>query len=318
MTEGPSKPTLYKQVHPGYQFVILIVILILAIIIGSFIGIGIVAAKYGLNTFIDISNLKLGSQETQTSLWIIQFTGTTFPILITPLIFSYFVVRDPDNYLKTNIHFPWALIVLVLATMMLANPLIEFLGNINQKMVLPKSLSGLEHWMKDSENSAQKFSDAMMQMHSFGDMLFNLLFIGLLTAIVEESLFRGCLQTIFVRWFKNYHVAIWVTAILFSAFHMEFYGFLPRMLLGVLFGYFVAWSGSIWPAVWGHFVNNGTAVVVTYLYQNKMISLNPDEQQTFNNAGYIISIIITVLLLLLYHYLSKKWQLKHHYGEELD
>jgi membrane protease YdiL (CAAX protease family) len=81
---------------------------------------------------------------------------------------------------------------------------------------------------------------------------------------------------------------------------MEFYGFLPRMFLGALFGYLVAWSGSIWPAVWGHFLNNGSAVIVTYLFQQKKINLNPDDQHVFNYAGYIFSFIIIIVLLSVY------------------
>ena len=69
-------------------------------------------------------------------------------------------------------------------------------------------------------------------------------------------------------------------------------------------GYMVAWSGSIWPAVWGHFINNGTAVVVTYLYQHKKIKVNPDDQHMFNYAAYIISLIIVLFLLFMYHKLA--------------
>ena len=131
-------------------------------------------------------------------------------------------------------------------------------------------------------------------------------------------MFRGCLQTILLKWMRNKHTAIWITAILFSAFHMEFFGFLPRLLLGALFGYFVAWSGSIWPSVWGHFVNNGTAVIVTYLSQHKLINIDPDDQHIFSYVGYVISFIITLLLLFAYRYISAKRQILDIDGEELD
>jgi hypothetical protein len=113
-------------------------------------------------------------------------------------------------------------------------------------------------------------------------------------------MFRGVIQTIFVRWTKNTHAAVWITAILFSAFHMEFFGFLPRLLLGVFFGYFVAWSGSIWTGVWAHFLNNSTVVIITYLFQKKIISGDPNDQHMFNNAGYAISFIIVGALLFVY------------------
>jgi membrane protease YdiL (CAAX protease family) len=317
MTEGSSNPISRKQLHPGLQFLILIGILISTIIVGNFIAGGIVIAKYGMNTLLDIANLKLGSPQVSGALWTIQFVGTTLPILVTPIIFSYRVVHDPDDYMKHHFDFPWRLMAIVFVAMLAVFPFIQFLGDLNSKMVLPEALKGMEHWMRESEDEAQKLSETMMQMGTFWGMIYNLLFIGLLTAIVEEILFRGCFQTVFFRWTKNIHVAIWVTAILFSAFHQEFYGFLPRVMLGLLFGYFTAWSGSIWPAIWAHFVNNGTIVVWTYLLQNKITDLDPDKQKLFSNAIFVSSFVFTLLLLFFYKYISDKWQAAHH-GEELD
>jgi uncharacterized protein len=186
-------------------------------------------------------------------------------------------------------------------------------------MKLPHFLKWLEDWMKDSENSAQKITAAMLQMTTIWDMVRVLLLIGLLTAIGEELMFRGVLQTIFFRWTKNVHAAVWITAIIFSAIHLEFYGFLPRVLLGALFGYFVAWSGSIWPAVWGHFLNNATDVVLTYLAQHKVIKDIPDDQHIFNYIGYTIGIAIMLLLMFIYRKVAiEKKQIPVYDGEELD
>jgi hypothetical protein len=87
---------------------------------------------------------------------------------------------------------------------------------------------------------------------------------------------------------------------------MEFFSFLPRVALGVFFGYFVAWSGSIWTSVWAHFLNNGSAVVITYLYQHKAISLNPDDQHVFNYGSYVFSLIIILILLYIYRNIALK------------
>jgi membrane protease YdiL (CAAX protease family) len=158
--------------------------------------------------------------------------------------------------------------------------------------------------MRETENQAEKLTTVLLQMKTISSMIFKLVVVGLLTAVVEEFMFRGCIQTIFTKWTKNAHAAVWITAALFSAFHMEFFGFLPRMFLGVLFGYFVVWSGSVWPAVWAHFINNGTAVVVSYLYQNKMIKVNPDDQHIFNYGSYLFSLIIVLFLLYLYRVIA--------------
>jgi membrane protease YdiL (CAAX protease family) len=311
MTDRPIDPIPHRQIHPGLQFLTLIGVVLGLILAGTIISILIISSSFGKDVLNETMNLKVSSVQTQNALWILQIVSTTLPLLLSPVFFSYIIVREPDDYLKTTFHFPWLLIPVVFLTMMLSEPLMEFIGNINQHMNLPQ-------WMRDEENRLKQASDSMMQMKTIGSMFFNLFIIGLVTALAEEFLFRGCLQTIFVRWMKNKHVAIWITAILFSAFHMEFFGFLPRMMLGLLFGYFVAWSGSIWPAVWGHFVNNGTVVVITYLYQHKLININPDDQQVFSYAGYIISFIITLFLLFIYRYISAKSQIADTDGEELD
>jgi membrane protease YdiL (CAAX protease family) len=316
MSDIHHNPIPHKPIHPAYQFLVVIGLLIFALIAGSVIGMIIIGVRFGTQTLTDILQANLAAPNVGVSLWILQFFGTTLPILATPIIFSYFIVREPDEYLKTNFHFPWLLIVIAFMAMMLSNPLIELLGNLNEKMVLPKFLKGVEDWMRQSENETKKLSDAMMEMHSFSAMVFNLLFIGLLTAIVEEVLFRGCLQTIFVRWTRSKHAAVWIVAILFSAFHMEFFGFLPRMFLGVLFGYFTAWSGSVWPSIWAHFVNNGTIVVITYLAGQKLVDINVDDQHMFSNIVYAASLLITIALLYFYHYVAVKRQIADH-GEEL-
>ena len=286
----------HTPISPGLQLLIFCGIFAVIFVFTNLIGIGIVTVVYGLKTLTELSTLNTSAPHFINALWILQIAGTTVPIFAAPVLFAYVVVRDPDDYIKPGFQFPWVLILLVLAIMVVSSPLIEFLSNINQKMVLPPFLK----WMRDSEDNAQKLTDAMLQMKTFGDMVINVLLIGLLTAIVEEFMFRGCLQTIFVRWTKNTHAAVWITAILFSAFHMEFFGFLPRLMLGVLFGYFVAWSGSVWTSVWAHFINNGSAVIVTYLFQKKIIKTNPDDQHLFNYSGYIFSFIIVLFLLYIY------------------
>lgn len=310
MTEGLPNPLPRKQISPALQFLILIGLLVGTIIGGNVLAIIIVLAKYGKPLLDAVLAGNMTGDHSVTALWILQFFGTTMPILLTPIIFSYFIIKNPDDYLKNHFHFSSWLLIIVAAIMLLASPVIEYLGLLNQKIPLAQ-------WMVDYEKSLVPLQNAMMEMHSLWDMIYTLLFIGLLTAIVEEVLFRGCIQTIFLRWTKNAHAAIWITAILFSAFHMEFSGFLPRLFLGLLFGYFVAWSGSIWPAIIGHFVNNGTIVVWEYLYQNKITRINPDVQQMFTNTAYWISFAVTLVLLFIYWYISNKWH-SMHYGEELD
>lgn len=297
-------PIHHTQPRVPLQLPIFIAISVGVILIGYLVGMGVIMAAYGFDTLMQIAQLDLSSPNAANALWILQVVSTTIPLFIAPVFFAYVIVKEPEAYLRTTIKFPWGLMFLVVFIMFVSSPVIEWLSNINQKMVLRGLFTSVQDWMREKEDAAQKLTGILLQMDTVGSMIKNVLLVGLLTAIAEEFMFRGVIQTIFTRWTKSANWAVWITAILFSSFHMEFFGFLPRMMLGVLLGYMVVWSGSIWPAVWGHFINNGTAVVVTYLYQHKQINIDPDSQHVFNYSSYLFSLIIVLFLLLLYRYMA--------------
>ncbi|RKR80949.1 hypothetical protein BDD43_1087 [Mucilaginibacter gracilis] len=291
------------RIHPAGQFFILVVITFGMMIAGGVVGAGIIWMFYGLDPLLSL--IKAGvTPQVVNELWVLQVTSTTIPLFAGPFVFAKFVVKKPGAYLKATVKFNPLLLVMVFAVMIFSTPLMELLININQKMVFPKFLKGVEQWMRDSETEAAKETSILLALKSVWQMLWALLVVGFLTAVAEEFLFRGCIQTIFTRLTKNPHLGIWLAAILFSAIHMQFFGFLPRLMLGVFFGYFVLWSGSTWTSVWGHFINNGTAVVVTYLYKQKTIAVNPDDQHIFNYGHYTFSLIITLLLFFVYRKLT--------------
>jgi hypothetical protein len=291
-----EKPQYKQDKSPLMQFVIFCAITLGLLLAGSALAMAAIYFIYGADSLKLVMAMKLTSLQSVNALWLLQILGTTIPIFLVPIVFGKLVMREPEAYIRANFRFPVVLLMIVFSIMITSKPIMDVLVILNQKMVLPDFLKGLENWMRESEKMAQKATEALLHMNNWIDMVKSVLLVGLVTAIVEELMFRGCLQTIFVRWTKNTHVAIWITAALFSAFHMEFFGFLPRLMLGVFFGYFTAWSGSVWPAIWAHFLNNGTAVVMYYLYQQKKINVNPDEQYTLNYTIYILSIIITVAL----------------------
>ncbi len=305
--------TPHRYLSPAKQLGIFLLITFGLLIAGAFLAMGLIWAVYGPAVINEVRELNITSPQGLQALWFLQIISTTLPIFSAPVIFAWWVVREPRAYLKPSFNFSLSLLAIVLLAMLMASPVMEVLININERMVLPHFLKGVEDWMRASEKTAERAQNMMLQMHTIGDLMIDLLLIGLLTAIAEELMFRGVIQTIFLRWTRSHHAAIWITAILFSAFHMEFYGFLPRLMLGVFFGYFVYWSGSIWTSVWAHFINNGTAVLVTYLYQHKHISMSPDDQHVFNYSGYIVSIIITVFLLYTYRNIARAGSTEHNY-----
>ncbi|MBB5437132.1 hypothetical protein HDC92_000800 [Pedobacter sp. AK017] len=198
------------------------------------------------------------------------------------------------------------LLLLVLLMMAGALPLLEWVTQLNQKMSFPAALKGVENWMKAAEDQGMKMTIALLKMENIGMFLLNIGMIALLPAVAEELMFRAGLQRIFGRMFNNPHLAIWFSAFVFSAIHMQFYGFLPRLLLGATFGYIYFWSGSLWYAIFGHFLNNAYAVCAAWYMQKNNIPLS-EADKTMDIAwyGYVISAGLTFLL---FRYFKKQTQ----------
>lgn len=175
-------------------------------------------------------------------------------------------------------------------------PLMAFANEWNQKMVFPEFLKGVELWMREMEDSATKATEAILKMNNPVTLFVNLLVIAVTPAICEEFIFRGAVQRTIFRIKSNPHVAIWLSAAIFSAIHFQFYGFLPRLLLGAAFGYVYFWTGSIWYAVFAHFLNNAYAVSVAYYLQANNQSYTNAEDMQMPWYGYLISAILTLAL----------------------
>ena len=175
-------------------------------------------------------------------------------------------------------------------------PVTSFTLQINSGMDLPDWLSGVEKWMIEKENSATRLLDIFMAPCTFWTMILNVMIIAVLPAIGEELIFRGVFQKLFHKLFRSGNVAVWVTAILFSTIHFQFYGFLPRFILGLIFGYLFLWSGKLWLPILAHFVNNAVPTIGACIQHLDKVNANPDfpvwKQMIFLPLPVIISFII--------------------------
>ena len=134
-------------------------------------------------------------------------------------------------------------------------------GLLNKQMELPSFMEPIESWMRSQEETTEQLTLKLLAGGGIITLFFNLIVIAVAAGITEEFLFRGALQRIIGKWTYNHHIIIWSAAIIFSTFHMQFFGFLPRMLLGAYFGYLLYWTRNIWIPVFAHFVNNAIAVI---------------------------------------------------------
>lgn len=168
----------------------------------------------------------------------------------------------------------------------------------NQSLHLPQALAPLEQWMRDKETDLAGVTKFLTTFNTPVQLLLAILVIGVIPAIGEEVLFRGVLQRNFTYWTRNPHVGIWLAAALFSAIHVQFLGFVPRMLLGALFGYLYLWSGNIWVPILAHFVNNGFTVLMVYLYQQRVTTVDIESTKSVPLLGAVLSLVLTAGLLV--------------------
>ena len=185
-------------------------------------------------------------------------------LFVIPYLVYRSIHKQDNPYTLVSLSGRLGMIIVFALTMISTLPMINFLAEWNSSLTLPESLSGIENWIRGMEADAEALIRIFLNMDSVGDLIFNLLLIAIIPAIAEEVFFRGTMQPLILKVVKNYHVAIWTTAFLFSFFHMQFLGFLPRMILGAVFGYAAHWSGTLLLPMIGHLINNGLAVIITW------------------------------------------------------
>lgn len=180
----------------------------------------------------------------------------SFAIFIIPaLVAAYLFSTRPINWLWFR-STKWPLILLTTATIVAVQPMVAWLAQWNSGIEFPAYMQGFQEWVKASEADARVLIFKFLDTTTIFGFLFNLFMIAVLPSIGEEMLFRGTIQPVVQKWSNNKHLAVWLTAILFSAMHMQFLTFAPRLLLGAMLGYLLVYGGSLWYPILAHFINN--------------------------------------------------------------
>lgn len=273
-----------------------------SLILFTFAGQLIVIVAYGYPAYLHAmemlqssgpnpDNLLQTTKEAINILTITQITSQIGLFIAPPLLFARLIFgKNGSKYLDLNTPPRTFSILMVFALIIMILPLIAWITMLNMAIPLP-------HALARAEEQAQWIMDLFFNDASVGRFILNLMMVAVIPAIGEELFFRGVIQKHLTMAFKNGHLAILVTAIVFSFFHFQFHGFFPRILLGLLFGYLMRWSGSIWIPIIAHFVNNGSAVIVEFLSQNGLIDAGYQEfgHETSTEA-VVFSLVATVLI----------------------
>lgn len=164
-------------------------------------------------------------------------------------------------------------ILIVLFISLFIIPIIGIIGDWNLKIGLPPSFHHVESWMKEMEETNSQTIKKLTADLGLATLLLNFLVMAVVPAIAEEFLFRGAIQHFLLSVLKNKHVVIIITAFIFSAIHLQFYGFIPRFLLGIYLGYLAVWSGTLFLPIIAHFMHNFLSLIFDYFSkQNNRVS----------------------------------------------
>ena len=227
--------------------------------------------------------LKL-NENSRNYIYVVQTVSSLGLFLCPALLFSYCNSKKLFAYSWADKTTSVSLIGIVILLSLFILPIIAFLGYFNEQLALPETLKNIEIWMKNMEEANKNLLKTLTDNSNLFILILNIVVMALFPALFEEFLFRGTLQPFFTNWFQNKHLAILLTAFIFSFIHFQFYGFIPRFLLGIYLGYLLVWGKSLWLPIVAHFLHNALSLFFDFVAQRKGIDLdtvNPSETVGF-------------------------------------
>ena len=254
-----------------------------------------------------ITTFASGSFTELSVLRIAQISSQIFTFVLPPILYAILVKEKPMSALGLNkVKFHWLLIGIAMMYVIL--PLNSAFAEWNAGLKLPESMKALEELMKSMQDAATEVTEKMLNVNNVSGLVVNIIMIAGLAALGEELLFRSLLQTSLIKICKNAHVGIIIASVIFSFIHFEFYGFLPRLVLGLLLGYMFYFSGSIWVPMLMHFLNNGTVVVLYFLNNKGFTNI---DLETFGKTSTPV-LIASIIAMATLFYCSIKCSKKEH------
>ena len=285
------------RVHVPVSPVTRVVYLFLLMLAGLFV------AGLFLTVLMLIPGLEAGSRAAI-------YTGTVLQSVLAFILPAYLVVRMgggvPSTYfmLKNESGMGRKATLGVLA-FLFSYLFVSFLNQWNKGIVLPESLQGVERWMRSLEDAAMETTHLLLSGGNAWHFILNLLIVAGLAALAEEIFFRGALQQFIQEKTANGHAAVWVTALIFSVVHFQFYGFFPRFVLGALLGYLFLYTHNLWVPILVHFINNASVIVLSYFWGESEWMKNLEEVEVAPPFAIAASLSALLTLLLFIRYRKK-------------
>jgi membrane protease YdiL (CAAX protease family) len=244
--------------------------------IGALVGQLLVILWLGSPTKM-MQSLNITSPSYKQNLFIIQTILASSIFIIAPWLYWLLIEKKPIKVFfqgkQPSVYGPVYTLGLVGSFIIVNTLFIQW----NMSLKLPDFLKSFEQWAQAKEAELKLLTGLLTTFHSTTELLMGIFVMAIIPAIGEELLFRGILQNLFYQITRNIHWAIGISAFIFSAIHLQFYGFIPRFLLGVLFGYIYAWTRDLSLAMIAHFFNNAFTLTLLFLQQKAWISYDLED-----------------------------------------
>ena len=295
--------TAFQTMHPFGQLVFFFCLVLTGMGVASGIGLSALAASFG-HSVEEAVAFASEAGSTEGKLYNLVING--FNQLVSFGLMAWIASKLFAGRTFLALHMPgWAWFGMAIALAWSAQPIIDLTFRLNAHLLqfLPPA------WLETAdrfEALAAEVTASMLTFDAAWQFPATLIIVAVLPAVCEEWAFRGVIQPLAAKWTGNVHAGIWMAAFLFSAVHLQFHGFLPRMILGAGLGYLTVYSGSLWPAMMAHGFNNAGAVILAAVYgpewvQTEMNAVPSWEISDFVVAG--VSIIVGVY--------AVRWVRKH-------
>jgi uncharacterized protein len=301
-----SESSQARRPHPAVTILLLLFLALAGMFVGALLGIEL----YKIFSSSDVNLLEvlqdMENPRMRPILYAAQGGATLFGMIVAPLVLLTSMRFRVANLLAYK-NIPLYIFLVTALIVIFSFGFNSMIMKWNQELVLPEFMQGFEEWARAREAEAARQTEAITKMTGVQDLLIALVVIAILPGIGEELVFRGVIQNEIHFASRNIHVAVWFSAILFSAIHFQFFGFVPRVLLGAMFGYLYYWSGSLWIAIAAHVVNNGMQVLALYYYQQGDFDFDLEQPEAIPLTAVIISALVTGgLLYYFYQYFQNR------------
>lgn len=293
---------IYSHLNHFSKLILLLTLVLSFLLFSTLFGILILVPFYGTDILSMLQMPDYSNVQLVKAMKIIQILNTLGGLLLPSVIFMWLCTSENETFGGLTESYSFLPVVLSFFLIVLAQPIVGWANELNSYLSLPEGLSFIENWMKNTEAQGEQITDAFLSTTSTSGLMLNIFMIAILPAFAEEILFRGVLAKLFKDWSGKVHLAIFLSSFIFAAIHLQFYGFLPRFLLGMALGYLFFWSGSLWLPIAAHFANNFLSVLVEFLFRKGIIHTNAENFGMDNVAWLtILSVIgVTGILYLIY------------------